>query len=355
MRVLVATDTIGSLSSSRAGVLLATGWPEADVTVVPLGEAGAGFAQAAADQLGAELVSGVLGERVVSVARASGTTLVCVETAGTTEATAIPYQASSADIGRAVRQALETGETTERLVVDLSGAPVHDGGAGFLAELGAAADVALDQGVAGLTGMSRLDLGAARALLSGIEVVGVVGTDQLSQPLLGLRGITSLRSRDAGIDQALLLETDATLATWARLAAPDQADAPGAGACGGLGFAILALGERLTSGPQLAFQAPGVQRAVSTTDLVVTGCTVFDFARRGGGVVAEAARVATERLSPCIAVAAEVLIGGREMRTMGIESAYPVREPTVQGAHGGDVSEAELMATARRIGRSWRW
>jgi glycerate kinase len=355
MRVLVATDTIGSLSSARAGALLATGWPEADVTVVPLGEAGAGFAEAAADQLGAELMSGALGERVVSVAQAHGTTLVCVETAGTTEAAAIPYEASSADIGRAVRQALETGEPTERLVVDLSGAGVHDGGAGFLAELGAHADVALDRGVAGLTGLSRLDLGAVRALLSGVEVIGVVGTDQLSQPLLGLRGITSLRSRDAGIDQALLLETDAALATWARLAAPDQATAPGAGACGGLGFAILALGGRLTSGPRLAFQAPGVQRAVSTTDLVVTGCTVFDFARRGGGVVAEAARVATERLSPCIAVAAEVLIGGREMRTMGIESAYPVREPTLQSPHGGDVSEAELTATARRIGRSWRW
>jgi len=355
MRVLVATDTIGSLSSSRAGVLLASGWPEADVTVVPLGEAGAGFAEAAADQLGAELVTGLLGERVVSVARARGTTLVCVETAGTSEHEAIPYQASSADIGRAVRHALEGPEPTERLVVDLSGAGVHDAGAGFLAELGAEADVALDQGVAGLARLSRLDLDAVRARLSGVELIGVVGTDEISQPLLGLRGITSLRSRDAGIDQALLLDTDATLAGWARLAAADRADAPGAGACGGLGFAILALGGRLTSGPQLAFQPPAVQRAVSTTDLVVTGCTVFDFARRGGGVVAEAARVATQRLAPCIAVAAEVLIGGREMRTMGIESAYPVREPTLRSTHGGDVSEAELTATARRIGRSWRW
>ena len=352
MRVLVATDTIGSLSSARAGWLLATGWPDADVTVVSLGESGSGFAAAAADQLGVELTSAVLGDKVVSTATSDGTTLVAVEsTAPSGEAPSL--SATSADLGTAVRQALTTG--TKRLVVDLSGAGSHDGGAGFLAALGAEADVALDQGVTGLAGLSRLDLTGAQALLAGVDVVGVVPSDQLALPLLGLRGITSLRSRQLGGDQGQLLETDATLGRWAGLAAPAGAAAPGAGACGGLGFAVLALGGCLTTGPRYAFAKDEVARAVAQSDLVVTGCTVFDFARRGGGVVAEAARVATERLAPCIAVAAEVLIGGREMRTMGVESAYPVREASLPSVHGGDVSEAELMALARRIGRSWRW
>jgi glycerate kinase len=355
MRVLVATDTIGSLSSARAGVLLATGWPDADVTVVPLGEAGAGFAEAAADQLGGELISGVLGDRVVSVARHEGTTLLSVETTCPTEQDPIPYAASSVDLGQAVRQALASAVPTQRLVVELGGAWVHDGGAGFLAALGAEADVPLDRGVSALAGLSRLDLSRARAEVAGVDLVGVVRSDQITQSLLGLRGITSMRSSGTAVDQARLLDTDATLATWARLAGPDQADQSGAGACGGVGFAILALGGRLVTGPQLAFEPEPVRQAARSTDLVVTGCTVFDFARRGGGVVAEAARIATEQLSPCIAVAAEVVIGGREMRTMGIESAYPVREPSLASQHGGDVSEAELMATARRIGRSWRW
>jgi glycerate kinase len=64
--------------------------------------------------------------------------------------------------------------------------------------------------------------------------------------------------------------------------------------------------------------------------------------------------VAQEHLAPCIAVAGEVLIGSRELRTMGIESAYAVRDGTA-GAAGGDVTEIELMALARRVGRSWRW
>ncbi len=355
MRVLVATDTIGSLSSARAGALIATGWSSSDVTVVPLGEAGRGFVEAAADQHGVELESGVLGERLVSVARSAGTTLVAVESATPGEQPGIPVDATSADLGYAVRSALEGPVPTRRLVVDLTGVLVHDGGAGLLAVLQADADRPLDRGVAGLADLGRFDIAPARKRLDGVDLIGVVPADQISQTLLGLRGITSLRSRDGDVDQASLLEIDAALGGYAALAGPEHAQSPGAGACGGLGFAVLALGGRLVTGPQYAFAAEAACRAVRTADLVVTGCTVFDFARRGGGVVAEAARIGVAQLCPCIAVAAEVLIGGREMRTMGIESAYPVREPSLESLHGADVSEAELMATARRIGRSWRW
>ena len=67
---------------------------------------------------------------------------------------------------------------------------------------------------------------------------------------------------------------------------------------------------------------------------MVTGCTVFDFANRGGGVVAAAAARAVELLSPCVVVAGEVLIGSREMRTMGIEAAYAVRESSLDAPPG---------------------
>lgn len=354
MRVLVATDTIGSLSSARAGALLGVGWPAAVVTVVPLGEAGLGFGRAAADQLGVELVTGALGERVLCTARGEGTTLVSVESV-VPDDRGIPLQATSAAWGAAVSEALSSTPRPGRLVVELAGDRVHDAGAGFLGALGARADVPLDRGVTALSGLGRLDLAPVRDRLRGVDLVGVVPSGDIELALLGLRGITSMRSQDAGLDQALLLETDATLARFARLAAPDEAARPGAGAAGGIGFAVLALGGRLVTGPQYAFETAAVPRDIGTTDLVVTGCTVFDFARRGGGVVAEAARRGVEQLCPCIAVAAEVLIGGREMRTMGIESAYPVREQSMLGSHGADVTEEELMTTARRIGRSWRW
>ena len=56
-----------------------------------------------------------------------------------------------------------------------------------------------------------------------------------------------------------------------------------------------------------------------------------------------AAEVAAAGLVPCIAVAGEVLIGGREMRTLGVESAYAVRESASDDPTGGDVTEADLV------------
>ena len=87
---------------------------------------------------------------------------------------------------------------------------------------------------------------------------------------------------------------------------------------------------------------------------MLTGCSVFDFARRGGGVVAAVAELAAGSLCPCVLIAGEVVVGAREMRAMGIEAAYAVRESAVDSPAGA-VSEAELPQTAARVARSWRW
>jgi glycerate 2-kinase len=70
-----------------------------------------------------------------------------------------------------------------------------------------------------------------------------------------------------------------------------------------------------------------------------------------GAAMAEAASTV---LSPCILIAGEVVIGSREMRTMGIEAAYAVRESVLDDPRG-TVQEDELAATARRVARSWTW
>ena len=41
MRILIAADSIGALSSLQAGKVIASGWlPAAEVSVLPIGEAG---------------------------------------------------------------------------------------------------------------------------------------------------------------------------------------------------------------------------------------------------------------------------------------------------------------------------
>ncbi|HET9871674.1 MAG TPA: glycerate kinase [Propionibacteriaceae bacterium] len=356
MRVVVMSDQIGPLSSARAGALLAAGWPRAATTVIPAGEAGRGFAQSVADGWGVEMVPEVVDDVLLSWSQSGDTVVLALATAKEPPVPSIPRQGSSIRLGVAVRRVLaQAARPVAHLWLDCASVATHDGGAGFLSGLGATADRPLDRGVDGLAGIGEVVLDPVRDLLAGVEVVGVVPAGQVNQGLLGLRGITSLRGRASGappIDPGQLLEIDETLERFAGLLAPAYGRRPGAGACGGVGLAVLGVGGRLTTGPALALEraAPSLRHL----DLVVTGCSVLDFASRGGGVVAEAARTAEQALCPCIAVAGEVLIGAREMRTMGIESAYPVRE-SVPGQRCGEVREAELSAVAARVARSWQW
>jgi len=359
VRVLVASDAVGALSSMRAGQIIASGWPGADVLVVPIGEAGAGFVTAFADQLGTRLEVSAARAATITSAEQHGIAVLNV----TSESLAASVEnRSTFPLGEALARLLAEVRPG-RVYLDLGDWVVADAGAGLLAALGTAADRPLDHGGAGLAGVTQVDLGPARAALGNTELIGVVPTAEMGQQLFGLRGITSLRGRRTGADSESMLRSDAALEAFARLAAPEQAITPGSGAGGGLGFAVLALGGRLTSGPVVAFdgaESPSVSSRAHEflargVDLAVTGCSVFDFATRGGGVVTAVVERATAALSPCIVLAGEVVIGAREMRTMGIEAAYGVHETMQDAPGGGRVGERELGELAYRVARSWTW
>jgi glycerate 2-kinase len=64
------------------------------------------------------------------------------------------------------------------------------------------------------------------------------------------------------------------------------------------------------------------------------------------------AAVAAQALQPCVALAGQVLVGSREMRALGVESAY-----SVAGLVGEQASLADpagsLAALAERVARTW--
>ncbi|GAB3623465.1 glycerate kinase [Mariniluteicoccus endophyticus] len=300
MRILVATDLQGDLGSLEAGEAIARGWqaadPTAELAVAPLGAAGEGFLSSV--RLDAD-------ERAV---------------------TAHPREVAGALLDR-----------PRRLLVDLGTVPAgtHDAGEALLAGLGA--EVTRGDGGA------RVDLSRARDLVGDTELVGVVAAGGLERHLLGLRGITAVRGRETGEDPATMLATDSALEAFTM--AVGRTPEPGDGAAGGTAYAITALGGRLVEGPAECVRRLELPATARVADLVITGTTSFDFGSRGGGVVREVADVAQAALTPCIVLAERVLIAGREMRTMGVESAYAAEGP---GA-------AELEALAARVARTWRW
>lgn len=327
MRVLICSDAIGALSSADAGAALGRAWAEASsstqVAVVPMGAGGAALAQALTD----------LGDDAPVVA-----------TPSPGEAVGVDPSSTSLPLGERLAGALRA--RPRRVVVDLTGLVTHDGGAGILHALGVRADVPLDAGAGGLAGLTTIDLTPARELVGPTELVAVVEASELGDLLLGLRGITARRGHAAGTDPADMLATDAALGSLA--SALRLPDAPGLGAAGGAALALTALGAWMTSGPGLCAGVASLEATAGRADVIVTGADSLDFATRGGDIVKEAAAMAARVMRPCVAIARDVHVSGRELRTFGIEVAYGV---------GGDaeLDAAGLTRRARGAASSWTW
>ncbi|HET7355896.1 MAG TPA: glycerate kinase [Nocardioidaceae bacterium] len=363
MRVLIAPDKFaGTLTAVEAAAAIAEGWrrrrPDDDLELVPMADGGPGFVDVLRASLGGDLlattVSGPYGDPVpASVLVVEGTAYVeCAQACGlhlTPADQRDPERATSRGVGELVAAAIDAG--ARRVVVGLGGSATNDGGAGLLAALGAVAEPsdALDRGPTGLTTLRSIDLTKASERVQGVELVAASDVDN---PLLGLIGATNVYGPQKGVAEERLQALDAMLETLAEATDKKVARAKGAGAAGGLGFALLLLGATRQPGLGLVADAVGLAARARRADLVITGEGAFDFSSRSGKVPAGVAAVAAEALQPCIALAGRVLVGAREMRATGIESAYAMVDLVGEEASFGDPA-GSLAALAERVARTW--
>lgn len=391
VHILVAPDRFGpGLTALQTADAMAAGWrvgaPHDAVVRLPLSDGGPGFGEAVRAACGGALVP-------VTVAGPSGAAtpvpVTVVEgpagpTAYLEAALAVgphllpatggadPALTSSSGVGQALRAVLEHG--IRRVVVAVGGAASHDAGAGVLAGLGLAS-AALGRGGAGLSGLTRADLDGLEQLrreLAGVDLVGAVDTDL---QLLGLHGASAGLAGTVGSDRSQELER--ALSAFAHLVgevvagdavrrdllAPTGdgrehtrrlAQLPGAGAGGGLGFVLAALGGRLRPGAQVAADAVGLDRHVDAADLVLTGGGELAGPALHDGVVATVAAQALRRAVPAIAVAGQVHVGRREWGAAGLSGVYAVAErPGQVPPTAGDAAAAALQDRVARVARTW--
>jgi glycerate kinase len=218
-----------------------------------------------------------------------------------------------------------------------------------LGALGATADRPLDGGVAGLDGVTEMDVEPARATLKGVRLTAATDVDS---PLAGLFGATKTYGPQKGIPEERLPVVDGLLEAFA--AATDRRTSleKGAGAAGGLGFALLLLGAARRPGLEVVAEAVGLAERARAADLVLTGEGAFDFSSRSGKVPYGVATVAAEALRPCVALAGQVLVGAREMRALGIESAYSLVDLVGEEQAFADPA-GSLSRLAERVARTW--
>ena len=358
MRVLIAPDKFaGTLTAVQAAEAVATGWrrhaPDDELDLAPMADGGPGFVDVLHAALGGSLdavtVSGPHGDPVPAVVLRVGATayVESAQAAGLHLVSGPVETASSVGVGELVLAAVAGGATT--VVVGLGGTGTNDGGAGVLSALGARADGVLDGGAAPLASVTTVDLSAARSRLDGVTLVAASDVDN---PLTGLFGATKTFGPQKGVAEDRIAEVDGWLEAFA--AATDRRTSleKGAGAAGGIGYALLVLGARREPGLGLVASAVSLADRARAADLVVTGEGAFDFSSRAGKVPYGVAAVASEALRPCIALAGQVLVGSREMRALGIESAYSLVDLVGEERAFGAPADA-LADLAARVARTW--
>ena len=230
--------------------------------------------------------------------------------------------ASSRGLGEVMAAALDAG--CRELVVGIGGSASTDGGAGLLAALGAVTSPAVPDGGAALAGVAALALDGLHPGLDGARVVVACDVDN---PLTGPDGAAAVYGPQKGATPAEVESLDAALGHWAdvvaRSSGADRRDDPGAGAAGGVGFALVAaLGAELRPGIALLLDLLGFADRVAGADLVVTGEGSLDVQSLRGKAPVGVAAAAGAAGVPVVAVCGRRLLSDGELAAGGIAAAY---------------------------------
>lgn len=291
MRVVIAPDKFkGSLSAPQVAAHLAIGIrtvaPLTQIVAVPLADGGEGTIEAA---VSAGFVSHTVrvsgptgrpvearfatrsGEAVIELAQASG---LAVLPGGIRDA----LGAGTRGTGELIRSALDRG--CRRIILGVGGSASTDGGAGMLQGLGIrlldSSDRELPGGGAALASLYRIDLSGLDPRLASAEII--LASD-VANPLLGTAGAATVFGPQKGASALDVELLEQALHQYVRVLGAEVgpivraiADAPGAGAAGGTGFAALAvLAAVRRPGIVLVLELTRFEQHLDGADLVITG------------------------------------------------------------------------------------
>ena len=291
MKVVVAIDSLkGSLSSLEAGEAIKSGVlnaiPDAEVCVRPLADGGEGTVEALALGMGGELktveVTGPLGEKVkclygimeesktaiLEMSGAAGITLVADEMRN-------PLHTTTYGVGEVIKDAIANG--CRHFIVGIGGSATNDGGIGMLQALGyGMLDKDGNQVPFGAKGIKEIVTITDDQVIPELKECSFRIACDVTNPLCGERGCSAVYGPQKGATPEMVKDMDAWLSDYAKLVAAkyEKADAeyPGTGAAGGMGFAFLAYTNAvLESGIKIILEETKLEDYVKDADIVVTG------------------------------------------------------------------------------------
>ncbi len=287
--VVIAPDSFkGSVTAAEAAASIAEGlrhvWPDVELRLCPMADGGEGTLDAVLSRGGQHLTARVTGAAGKTVEAGYGIVgegkIAIIEAAqivGLTDpdGTAIDVeQRSSRGIGELMAKLLDGG--LMEFMVGLGGTSTNDGGAGMLAALGLrlldAKGSAVDATPEGLAELAAVD---AVGLDPRLRQTTITIMSDVDNVLAGPRGATAIFGPQKGVRPERVGELDARLARFAALVekalGKAARDRPGAGAAGGLGFALQLLGGEMRSGAEVVADLIGLDAALHGANWVITG------------------------------------------------------------------------------------
>ena len=369
MKAVVAIDSLkGSLSSMEAGNAIAEGIYRADaeakVEVRPLADGGEGTVDALVQGMNGSLrkvrVTGPLGDKVdaaygiieeakmavIEMSAAAGITLVPDEKKN-------PLFTTTYGVGEMIRDAIEKG--CRKFVVGIGGSATNDGGIGMLQALGYdflnSKGNAVPYGAKGLEDLAEIRKEHVLPELAQCEFK--VACD-VTNPLCGPLGASAVYGPQKGATP----EMDQWLADYAKLAAncSERADAehPGTGAAGGLGFAFLTFTNAvLESGIKIVLEETKLEQYIQDADIVITGEGRLDGQTAMGKAPVGVAKLAGKYKIPVLAFAGSVTKDARKCNEEGIHAFFPILRgiTTLEDAMDAENARRNLMETVEQVFR----
>ena len=353
MRVVIAPDKFkGSLEAPKVAEALAAGFaqanPDAEITCLPVADGGEGTVAAA---LGSGFtpvtvdVTGPLGNRTSATFAVAGPRAV-IEMAAASGLGALPpgdegvpqqdaLRASSTGTGELIVAALDAGCT--EIILGVGGSASTDGGSGMIAALGArmldAQGLQLAPAGGGmLSRLARIELDDLDPRLADARFV--LAAD-VTNPLLGADGAAAVFAPQKGAGPAEVQQLEAgltrfrdCLAAAIGATALELAEAPGAGAAGGVGYAALAvLGATRRPGVEVVLDFVGLAERLDGVSLVITGEGSLDTQSLGGKTPVGVAGLARQRgIATVVAVCGRSQLSEQQARGVGFEAVYALAE-----------------------------
>ena len=324
-KIIIAPDSFkGSLSSQQVIDIISRQinrfFPDAEIVGIPVADGGEGTVDALCGENTASVdVTGPLGESVTAkygflgetavmeMAAASGLPLVPVEKRD-------PRATSSFGTGQMLLEAVSKGY--RNIVIGIGGSATNDGGMGALRALGVRFFDADGTELAGtgadLAKVSRIDSSGLDGRIKDCDIRVMC---DVTNPLTGPDGATYIYGPQKGGDKTILDELEAGMLSYEKLmqsAFGVDTRLAGAGAAGGLGTALMAVGGKLVRGIDAVLDLKNFDGELDGCGLVITGEGRFDSQSLGFGKVISGILARAEKKNVPVAIIAGSVLGGMD-------------------------------------------